>query len=192
MTFGESETTHFHHFFPVFLCIMGLAVWLFMLIHLLSSCLNLLPTASTIGEPYATIADDGSISVAYSRSLCANAFLPSSSKKAASNHHNHISKLPMFFNFTDRPNSPLSIVNVGAGTTGTSLIFQIFCAGFDLSSIHWGLNCHAGKRNYNWFKFFDHCIEKRSKEAECRSSNALGRTDVSFSLSLPSYRRFRE
>ena len=147
---------------------MSLFEWLIMSIHLLLSCL----TADGGGDPpYATIVDNGSIVVTNSQSLCANAFLPITS---TTNHNHQITK-PSYFNFTARPNSPLSIVNVGAGTTGTSLIFQIFCAGFDLSSIHWGLNCHAGKRNYNWFKFFDQCIETRSKEPGCRSSHALGR-----------------
>ena len=166
---------------------MGVFVWICMLIHLLSSCLNICPTAISIGEPYATIADDGSIAVTNSHSLCANAFLPPmSSKQSTFNRHN----LPIFFNFTTRPNSPLSIVNVGAGTTGTSLIFQIFCAGFDLSSIHWGLNCHAGKRNYNWFKFFDQCIETKSKEVGCKSVTALGKSNDSFSHSLLSLASF--
>lgn len=150
-----------------------------MIIQLLFSCLNALTTANGgAKDPYATIAEDGNIVVTNSQSLCAHAFVPMSSKQPTINQ-------PSFFNFTARSNSPLSIVNVGAGTTGTSLIFQIFCAGFDLSSIHWGLNCHAGKRNYNWFKFFDQCIETRSKEAGCRSSHALGRIRLSSTPFVP-------
>ena len=151
---------------------MGLFVWLIMSIHLLSCLTVVQPTADGgVDPPYATILDNGSIVATNSQSLCANAFLPITSTI----NHNHQIIKPSYFNFTTRPNSPLSSVNVGAGPTGTSLIFQIFCAGFDLSSIHWGLNCHAGKRNYNWFKFFDQCIETRSKEPGCRSSHALGR-----------------
>ena len=128
---------------------MGAVERLFLGIHLLLSCLLVLPTLNGgVGDPYATIANDGSIVVTNSKSLCANAFLPPNQVKtiSSSNNTQFFVKPFSFFNFTAHPNAPLSIVNVGAGTTGTSLIFQVIgwltslCALFNSCLLIYPLN----------------------------------------------------
>ena len=119
--------------------------------------------------------------------------------------HPHLPIQPLnrtsYFRFTKRPNTMLSIVNVGSGTTGTSLIFQIFCAGFNLISAHWSDRClpslalhstnlpptlriHQNnsidslveliQSNYfSWFKIMDTCIVQKLKEKQCTSQAML-------------------
>ena len=136
---------------------------------------------------------NNTITVTNKNSWCVNSF------------HPHLPRLPLnhssYFHFTKRPNTMLSIVNVGSGTTGTSLIFQIFCAGFHLISAHWSDRClpslalhstnlpptlriHQNnsidslveliQSNYfSWFKIMDTCIVHSSHEKQCTSHAML-------------------
>ena len=136
---------------------------------------------------------NNTITVTNKNSWCINSF------------HPHLPMLPLnrssYFHFTQRPTTMLSIVNVGSGTTGTSLIFQIFCAGFHLISAHWSDRClpslalhstnlpptlriHQNnsidslveliQSNYfSWFKIMDTCIVQNSHETQCTSQAML-------------------
>ena len=120
--------------------------------------------------------------------------------------HPHLPQLPLnrtsYFHFTKRPTTMLSVVNVGSGTTGTSLIFQIFCSGFHLISAHWSDRClpslalhspnlpptlriHQNNNSidrlveliqsnyFSWFKIMDTCIVYNSHEKQCTSQAML-------------------
>ena len=79
---------------------------------------------------------NGTIVVENRTSWCAHSFTPYFTQLDARPPNSS-----SYFHFRIRPNAILSIINVGSGTTGTSLIFQVLCAGYKLNSAHWTDHC---------------------------------------------------
>ena len=104
-----------------------------------------------------------------SSSRCARAFAPPAAAALTARQERFRPLLAV----AARPAPLLSVVNVGSGTTGTSLVFHVFCAGYRWKSTHWSMSCNADNDRANWFKFIDNCIQQQSRTVECSSARTL-------------------